>query len=181
MDPQTHCPIFRLPRELRDIIYQHVLETETSEQVPLNGAEIAAPQLDLPVMCRRICDEAMQLHQAAYTAFWSSKTFTISDNLDFTEASITARHIEYMAHVMMDTSSLRKWFKNEHAGIFGLVSTPGSGVWRPECRHDFLTWSCVELFRPDESIGKWNDKSSHPRGILTVLRRDRRSNDQWVG
>lgn len=175
MDPQTHCPIFRLPRELRDIIYQHVLETETSEQVPLNGAEVAAPQLDLPLTCRRICDEAMQLHQAAYKAFWSSKTFTISDNLDFNEASITAGHIEYMAHVMIDASSLREFPTNEQTEMLALVSTPGSGVWKPESRHDCLIWTCVDFFRPEESIGKWNDKSSHLRGILTVLREEKRT------
>ena len=66
MNLQTECGLFRLPRELRDLIYDLVFGTGIVDgRVQLPDGQSTVPQSALTVTCRRIKDEATALHQIA--------------------------------------------------------------------------------------------------------------------
>lgn len=173
MNPQTQCLFFRLPRELRDIIYSHAFEIANEgvheEPVQLNGAELIAPQPDLALTCRRIFDEAVQVHQAAYTAFWSSKTFVISDNLAFNKARITARHMQQMTHILIGVAWLNNMKPRDSTHYFDLIWNKDSG-WqggsetRPVGRPD------LEYWLPRQRVEGRDRKVRSSCHVLEVLR-----------
>lgn len=86
MNAQTHCYLFRLPRELRDIVYGYVLsrkdlESQRSGQRPVvdlyNQHGRCAPSNELLRTCRRVYDEGKDTFRREQRRFWSDSVFTI--------------------------------------------------------------------------------------------------------
>ena len=76
VDQQTQCGFFRLPRELRDMIYHHVFDTGFIERhIDLREAQALAPACFLTLTCRRIHDEASSIYQPAYASYWANNVF----------------------------------------------------------------------------------------------------------
>lgn len=117
MNPQTKCPVLKLSRELREMIYVYVFapdlpekvtdkqEAEPDRSIPLNTASKIAPPVDLALTCRALHQESIATHQAAYAAFWAKNTFTIDDILAKKPDAITRKHVEHMTHIVFDLTS----------------------------------------------------------------------------
>lgn len=131
-----------------------------------------APQLDLALTCRRIFGEAMQVHQVAYTTFWSRNTFAISEDLSFNEARITARHIEHMTHVTIDIGWLPALCGPGEARIFDVVWEASSG-WKggPDMRPFIKGFIQVYLYAGRDAVP--GDKVGPIYRLLGVLRHRR--------
>lgn len=100
-DVQTHCVLFRLPRELRDTIYNHVFGTGLVEgPVQVADALHLAPQSDLTVTRRRIYDEATAVHQTAYTSYWTNNVFQYSFFLAHDRPMFTTRRLKHITRVI---------------------------------------------------------------------------------
>jgi len=78
MHQQPQSPLFRLPPELRNNIYELVFSPAEVEEVELTSAKSHAPSAALTLACKRINSEACGLYKAASQTYWSSITFTLS-------------------------------------------------------------------------------------------------------
>jgi hypothetical protein len=94
----TTCHLFRLPRELRDNIYDLVFTTEhENATVDFAVARSAAPSI------RCLHQEAEERYQKSYTEFWSSNIFVLPLDLNYEACRITAKNIHYMKRIRMRT------------------------------------------------------------------------------
>lgn len=122
MDPQTDCHLFRLPRELRDSICDLVFaDGIVDDHIHLQDARTLAPQSALTLTCRRVHDEATELHQTAYTAYWARNVFRYTHPSAYALPALTTKMIKHMTHVLQ-----HRRFGNVHL-ITELSSCPGHG------------------------------------------------------
>lgn len=70
---QSACPLFRLPTELRNRIYNLAFATPPS----VDFADATPPSKALVQTCRRIHSETSKMHKAAFKDFWAETEFTI--------------------------------------------------------------------------------------------------------
>ena len=105
----TTCHLFRLPRELRDDIYDLVLTTEhENATVDFAVARSAAPSINLLLTSRRLHQEAEERYQKSYTEFWSSNIFVLPLDLNYEACRITAKTIHYMKRIRMRTVNAQR-------------------------------------------------------------------------
>lgn len=74
-NPQTDSPLFALPPELRNKIYEYVYETDTQPELWLLKAE--RPK-DLLVTCKRAYAEARKMYIAKWYDYFADTVFTVS-------------------------------------------------------------------------------------------------------
>lgn len=67
------CPLFRLPAELRNYIYELTFATPPT----IDFIEACPPSKALVVTCRAIRDETAKMYQAMYRKYWKESTFVI--------------------------------------------------------------------------------------------------------
>jgi hypothetical protein len=100
----TTCLLFRLPRELRDNIYDLVFATERENAtVNFAVARSAAPSISLLLTSRRLRQEAEESYQKSYTAFWSRNIFVLPLDLNYEACRVTAKNIHHMKRIRMRT------------------------------------------------------------------------------
>jgi len=94
INQQTQCGLFRLPRELRDMIYHHVVGTGLiARRISLQNAQALAPKCPLTLTCRRIHDEVSPIHQAIYATYWASNVFVFTFTDVFNERALSTKRI----------------------------------------------------------------------------------------
>ena len=101
VDSQDDCDFFRLPRELRDIIYGYVFgDGIVKSCVYLKYAYVYAPQSAMTLTCRRVHGEASAIHQGAYATFWSKNTFHFVHSFAYDQPVLTTKKIKHMMQVL---------------------------------------------------------------------------------
>jgi hypothetical protein len=135
VNPQSDCDFFRLPRELRDIIYNYVFgDGLVQGRVHLKYAHIAAPQSALTRTCRRLHGEATAAHQDAYATFWKRNAFQFVHSFPYDHAVLTTKHIKHMTRV----------FQYKYFGDFfqtvELRLSPGKGDYDLVCEQETSEW-----------------------------------------
>lgn len=102
INQQTQCGFFRLPQELRDMIYHHVLRTDLvrGRRIKVQNAQALAHKCPLALTCRRIQEEASPIHQAIYAAYWANNVFQFSCTDVFDHPVLTAKMVEHMTCIM---------------------------------------------------------------------------------
>lgn len=131
MDQQTQCGLFRLPRELRDMIYHHVVGTGLfGRRLNLQNAQALAPRCPLTLTCRRIHDEVSPIHQATYATYWASNVFVFTLTDVFDERALSTKRIEHMTCIMR-----RRELDDSNYEIRELRSDTSHGYWNLELQH----------------------------------------------
>lgn len=128
VDPQTRCHLFRLPRELRDLVYDYTFAEIHRDPIPVSNDPLPTPKLDLALTCRRICHEALQPYRVGWTGFFSDNTFAIPDANAQKIPRVIERHTGDINHFTIDLSNL------EPQLVLDLTTKPQSELWH-------LTWS----------------------------------------
>jgi hypothetical protein len=81
MQPQSESPLFRLPPELRRMIYGYVFaakEPASHDQgMTISEAQSAKPATDLLLTCQMIFQDAHDTFEVARTHFWTNTVFSI--------------------------------------------------------------------------------------------------------
>lgn len=152
MNPQSKSPIFKLPRELRDMIYDYAFTATQHRFIALWGVEAHAPNPNLTLTCRRIHDETVELQQAALRAFWSTNHFTIScrhgsdswQTCNFIiplleKYTVTPRQVEHMTHITINIGFLCPTYTETVYDAVDLFSESGSGAWERDFEDDFTS------------------------------------------
>jgi len=166
MNPQTESHLFRLPRELRDVIYGYVFgDGILDDHIHLQDAQKLAPQSALTVTCRRIHDEATELHQIAYTAYWARNVFRYAYSSAYAPPAPITKMIKHMTHVVQyrrfckghlitELSSCPGHGQYElvyiHGPLGAMSGGPGSYQVRFE-RRDYADWRWVRSVRSTEN------------------------------
>jgi hypothetical protein len=105
IDQQNQCGLFRLPRELRDMIYHHVFGTGLVERhIDLHEAQALAPACFLTLTCRRIHDEASPVHQATVMTYWANNIFEYTCTDVYDQPALTTKEITHMTCIMRHQS-----------------------------------------------------------------------------
>lgn len=128
---QTGCGFFKLPAELRNVIYDLVFDTHKQSELPLEHAESCAPSKLPLTACRRVYSEAKGIFDTSIRGYWSQTTFTIEileskKRITATELSVAAiqLHIRHIQHIGVTTST-----KGIPLTIFLLGSTREARSW----------------------------------------------------
>jgi hypothetical protein len=102
INQQTQCSLFRLPQELRDMIYHHVLGTDLVQgrRIEVHNAQALAPKCPLTLTCRRIHDEVFPIHQVIYAAYSSKNVFQFSCTDVYDHPVLITEMIEHMICTM---------------------------------------------------------------------------------
>jgi hypothetical protein len=131
---QTQCILFRLPRELRNGIYEHVFGTGIVKcYIQLENAHNLAPQSDLTITCRRIHEEATAIHQAAFKTYWENNTFSYSLPLARDLPALTSQCFMHRDGLLRGRLEIRR--------------EPGSNRWEMFVHQDHLLLSPSEADR----------------------------------
>jgi hypothetical protein len=100
----TTCLLFRLPRELRDNIYDLVFAIEhENATVDFAVARSAAPSINLLLTSRRLRQEAGEIYQKSYIVFWSRNIFVLPLDLSYEACRMAAKDIHHMKRIRMRT------------------------------------------------------------------------------
>lgn len=67
---QSNCPLFKLPQELRDQIYELVYTAETKDDGTIMLNATKPPTKDLGLTCQRLHVESYGLFKTAYRQYW---------------------------------------------------------------------------------------------------------------
>lgn len=136
MNPQMHCPIFSLAREVRDMIYTYVFTSNLEAQVNGNPPPIKLGTLLTIVpsnvflqTCRQFEQEATAIYRAAYRSFFNDYTdfsVELSDDWEGEEA----RNGKYFADFdLLDKNSLFPELSDEETNAMrNLVITVRSDI-----------------------------------------------------
>lgn len=172
MDPQTSCPLFKLPPELRDRIYEDAFGEESHHgKVPISSAIRMAPQAALALTCRRIHQEAIGHHQALYKAFWRSNIFTVLGTIPLGQYQLTAKHIYHMTRILIRYRSTLRGGKEGRIRLrFAELRGASRFCWDVACEDAIeLLMMKVTLFQlfsryaPTSEEKPWGE---HKRGYL---------------
>lgn len=130
IDQQAQCGLFRLPQELRDMIYHHVFGTGLTEcPIDLRNAQALAPQCLLALTCRRIHDDASPIHQATYAKYWANNVFKFAYTDVYDQPVLTNKQIEHM------TCNMRqRVLEDSSYEMRELRSDTSSGYWDLRCQ-----------------------------------------------
>lgn len=105
----TERLMFRLPRELRDKIYDLAFATEhKNATIEFATARSLAPSINLLLTGRCIHQEAEEYYQSSNAAFWSENIFILPPNLTYDSCRITATDIHHMKHIRLSTEELSR-------------------------------------------------------------------------
>lgn len=132
INQQTECGLFRLPQELRDMIYHHVLGTDLIQgrRIKVQNAQALAPKCPLTLTCRRIRDEVFPIHQAIYATYWAKNVFQFSCTDVYDHRVLTTKMIEHMTCIMR-----RRKLGNHSYEICELRSDTSLGYWDLVSQH----------------------------------------------
>jgi hypothetical protein len=140
---QTQCILFRLPRELRDDLYEHVFGTGIVKgHIQLEYAHTLAPQSDLTITCRRTHEEATAIHQAAFKTYWENNTFSYSLPLAHDLPALTSKRFMHMNRIFQ-----QNYWDGLLRGRLEIRREPGSNRWEMFVHRDPLLLSPSEADR----------------------------------
>lgn len=134
----TECLFFRLPKELRDNIYDLVFATEhKNATIQFATARSLAPSVNLLLTNRTINKDAEKAYQTSYTTFWSENIFVPPFQLRYDACRITAKDLHYMKRIRMITDDAQNQHRDGEPYIYGYLDLQASD-------EDPLNWTVLE-------------------------------------
>ena len=134
----TECLLFRLPKELRDNIYELVFATEhKTATIQFATARSLAPSVNLLLTNRTINQEAEKGYRASYIAFWSENIFVLLFQLRYDACRITANDLHHMKRIRMVTGDAQTLRKDGQPYIYGCLNLQAND-------EDPLNWTVFE-------------------------------------
>ena len=173
----TTCTLFRLPRELRDKIYDLVFATgDENATIEFTAARSAAPSINLLLTGRRVHEEAEEAYQKSYITFWSGNIFVLPLELKYDSYRITAEDIHHMKRIWMRTVDMEghhaKGTPYLHPGL-GLKATEDDPLnWTVSERHAQLWPDGAGLLRWMKVMSRMTLKSCNEQQSLKKRRLD---------
>lgn len=103
---QTACGLFRLPPELRNVIYEFACTPRyTSDTFDFLTARENEPSINILLTCRLVCREAFEIYEVSRMAFWSTNAFVVppGPGFEYDACGISAKHIHHMTRIIVNT------------------------------------------------------------------------------
>ncbi|KAM0709750.1 hypothetical protein Q7P35_003790 [Cladosporium inversicolor] len=155
-------PVSRTPRHHYGLVFG---DGVVDGRIHLEDAQRFAPQSALTLTCRRVHDEATQLHQIAYAAYWMENVFRYVYTFACALPVLTLKMIEHMTHVVQhrqygnvhlitELSSCPGHGKYDLVYIHGTLGATSAGPGRPQVgfeRRDNADWRWVRTVRSTEN------------------------------
>ena len=181
---QSSCLLFRLPPELRNIIYTYVVyskygvphfqwdEEHNSPKLDLKCAQQRAPSNELLRTCRRIYAESKGTFLEAETLFGSDTTFTLSLPIDSPHTSfgylecLLDDQVKHMTRVNIDVHAPQLFAVHLRSGP-GAAWSVTYPARAPGCSHHSLLPTPLTFVK---SVARVRSKSNF-RGVVAMLRR----------
>lgn len=134
----TESLLFRLPKELRDNIYDLVFATEhMNATIPFATARSLAPSVNLLLTNHTINQDAEKAYQTSYISFWSENIFVLPFQLRYDACRITAKDLHHMKRIRMITDDAQNQHKNGEPYIYGCLDLQAND-------DDPLNWTILE-------------------------------------
>ncbi|GAB7321944.1 hypothetical protein MBLNU13_g03010t1 [Cladosporium sp. NU13] len=134
----TECLLFRLPKELRDNIYDLVFATEhMNATIQFTTARSIAPSVNLLLTNRTINQDAEKAYQTSYTAFWSENIFVLPCQLRYDACRITAKDLHHIKRIRMVTDDAQNQHRDGEPYINGCLDLHAND-------EDPLNWTVFE-------------------------------------
>lgn len=141
------CLMFRLPRELRDKIYDLAFATEhKNATIEFATARSLAPSINLLLTGRCIHQEAEETYQSSYAAFWSENIFVLPFQLKYDPCRITTRDVHHMKHIRMITHDAQNPHMDGMPYLYGYLDLKATD-------EDPLSWTISE-WQAGNALGK---------------------------
>ena len=142
----TGCLLLRLPKELRDNIYDLVFATEhKNATIQFATARSLAPSVNLLLTNRTINQDAEKAYQTSYIAFWSENIFVLPHQLRYDACRITAKDLHHIKRIRMITDDVQNQHKDGEPYIYGCLDLQASD-------EDPLNWTVLER-QADDALG----------------------------
>ena len=134
----TECLLLRLPKELRDNIYDLVFATEhKNATIQFATARSLAPSVNLLLTNRTINQDAEKAYQTSYIAFWSENIFVLPHQLRYDACRITAKDLHHIKRIRMITNDAQSPHKTGEPYIYGCLDLQAND-------EDPLNWTVFE-------------------------------------
>lgn len=99
MHSQLQSPLFKLPAEIRTLIYEYAFVVVTDEDGEINIRSEVLPSINLPSTFRRIHQECVRLQRDVYNDFWDSRCHDFKLEITITREDLSTVELRDICRV----------------------------------------------------------------------------------